>query len=149
MRRQAAPWPTSALKIAWRIKPRQYESDAQLKELLDLFKAHRAVVDEIALFVGDADTWHAYEPLEIFGDGSQLRDPLYVDDAVEAFLVAGAAHELPSRAYNVGGPEPLSLAAIAESLSVAAKLPAPARREFPEERKPSFATCHRSPRPKR
>jgi nucleoside-diphosphate-sugar epimerase len=75
------------------------------------------------------------QPLEIFGDGQQLRDPLFVDDAVEAFLAAGAARELASRAYNVGGPEPLSLAAIAESLSSAAGLPAPARREFPEERK--------------
>ena len=75
------------------------------------------------------------QALEIFGDGSQLRDPLYVDDAVEAFLTAGAAEKLPSRAYNVGGPEPLSLAQIAETLSAAAGLPAPTRRPFPEERK--------------
>jgi len=75
------------------------------------------------------------QPLEIFGDGRQLRDPLYVDDAVDAFLAAGAAGELASRAYNVGGPAPLSLAEIADSLSSAAGLPAPARREFPEERK--------------
>ena len=73
--------------------------------------------------------------LEVFGDGRQLRDPLYVDDAVDAFLAAGAADELPSRAYNVGGAEPLSLAAIAESLSHAAGLPAPACRDFPEDRK--------------
>lgn len=75
------------------------------------------------------------QALEIFGDGRQLRDPMYVDDAVEAFLAAGAAPELHSRSYNVGGPQALSLAEIAESLSAAARLPAPARREFPEERK--------------
>ncbi len=73
--------------------------------------------------------------LEVFGDGRQLRDPLFVDDAVEAFLAAGAAAQLPSRAYNVGGAEPLTLAAIAESLSEAAGLPEPTRRDFPEERK--------------
>ena len=49
--------------------------------------------------------------LEVFGDGRQLRDPLFVDDAVEAFLAAGTAAQLPSRAYNVGGAEPLTLAA--------------------------------------
>ena len=58
--------PAAALKIAWRIKPRQYESDEQFKRLLDLFKSYRTVVNEIALFLGDADTWHAYEPLESF-----------------------------------------------------------------------------------
>ena len=29
--------------------------------------------------------------LEVFGDGRQLRDPVFVDDAVDAFLAAGAA----------------------------------------------------------
>ncbi len=72
------------------------------------------------------------QALEIFGDGSPLRDPLYVDDAVEAFLLAGAAEKLPSRAYNVGGPEPLSLALIAATLSSAAGLPAATCRPFPE-----------------
>ena len=75
------------------------------------------------------------QPLEVFGDGRQLRDPLYVDDAVEAFLAAGAVADLPSRAYNVGGAEALSLAAIASTLSEAAGLPAPTRREFPPEQK--------------
>jgi len=75
------------------------------------------------------------QALEIFGDGRQLRDPLYVDDAVEAFLAAGAARDLPRHAYNAGGPAPLSLAEIAESLSAVAGLPAPSRRPFPQERK--------------
>ena len=74
-------------------------------------------------------------PLEVFGDGLQLRDPLYVDDAVEAFLAAGAARDLPSRAYNAGGAEPLGLGAIAATLSQAAGLPPPTRREFPPEQK--------------
>ncbi|MGQ9633882.1 MAG: NAD-dependent epimerase/dehydratase family protein [Bryobacteraceae bacterium] len=37
------------------------------------------------------------QPLEVFGDGRQLRDPLYVDDAIDAFLLAGAAPQLPSK----------------------------------------------------
>ncbi|MEX2260977.1 MAG: SDR family NAD(P)-dependent oxidoreductase [Bryobacteraceae bacterium] len=56
------------------------------------------------------------EALDIFGDGRQVRDPLYVDDVVEAFLLAGLA-VLPSRTYNLGGLEPLSLSEIAETMS--------------------------------
>jgi len=75
------------------------------------------------------------QALEIFGDGRQLRDPLFVDDAVEAFLTAGAVESLPVRSYNVGGPAPLTLAGIAETFSAAARLSAPTCREFPAERK--------------
>jgi UDP-glucose 4-epimerase len=53
------------------------------------------------------------EGIEVFGDGSQLRDALYVDDAVEAFLLAGDCPRLPSNTYNVGGPAALPIAEIA------------------------------------
>jgi len=46
--------------------------------------------------------------LEIFGDGSQIRDFVYVDDAVEAFLVAGATDDVNGEAFNVGGEEHIS-----------------------------------------
>lgn len=75
------------------------------------------------------------QPLEVFGDGRQLRDPLYVDDAVDAFLLAGAAPQLPSRMYNVGGPEALSLREIAETCSRLAGSPPPVFRPFPPDRK--------------
>jgi len=75
------------------------------------------------------------QQLQIFGDGSQLRDPLYVDDAVDAFLMAGAAPQLPSRLYNLGGPEALSLQQIAETCSRLAGGPAPALRPFPPDHK--------------
>lgn len=73
--------------------------------------------------------------LEVFGDGRQLRDPLFVDEAVDAFLIAGSASTLQSRSYNIGGPEPLPLSDIAAVASRAAGLPEPQYREFPEERK--------------
>jgi UDP-glucose 4-epimerase len=57
------------------------------------------------------------EGLEIYGDGSPLRDMMYVDDAVEAFLLAGSVPRLPSRTYNVGGPEALPIAEIARICS--------------------------------
>jgi nucleoside-diphosphate-sugar epimerase len=53
------------------------------------------------------------QELEVFGTGHQLRDVLYVDDAVEAFLIAGDCQSLPSNTYNVGGPQALPVAEIA------------------------------------
>lgn len=48
--------------------------------------------------------------IQIFGDGSQLRDLVYVDDAAEAFLLAGASDQCNGSVYNVGGMEAMSLA---------------------------------------
>jgi len=43
--------------------------------------------------------------IEVFGDGSQVRDFVYVDDAVEAFVAAGASDAVNGEAFNVGGRE--------------------------------------------
>jgi len=46
--------------------------------------------------------------IQIFGDGSQMRDFVYVDDAAEAFLRAGATDGCDGEVFNVGGTEPIS-----------------------------------------
>jgi UDP-glucose 4-epimerase len=46
--------------------------------------------------------------IQIFGDGSQLRDFVYVDDAADAFLRAGASAACEGEVFNVGGDEPVS-----------------------------------------
>jgi UDP-glucose 4-epimerase len=46
--------------------------------------------------------------IQIFGDGSQLRDFVYVDDAADAFLRAGASDACNGEVFNVGGEEPIS-----------------------------------------
>lgn len=74
--------------------------------------------------------------LEVFGDGTQLRDPMYVNDAVNAFLAAGSVETLPARSYNAGGPESLSLKDIAEIVAATAGLPEPDVVPFPADRKP-------------
>ena len=46
--------------------------------------------------------------IQIFGDGSQIRDFVFVDDASEAFLKAGASDACNGDVFNVGGDEPIS-----------------------------------------
>ena len=47
-------------------------------------------------------------PIQIYGDGSQLRDFVYVDDAADAFLRAGADDRCNGEVFNVGGSEAIS-----------------------------------------
>jgi UDP-glucose 4-epimerase len=44
----------------------------------------------------------------VYGDGSQLRDFVFVDDAADAFLRAGASDACIGNVYNVGGQSPVS-----------------------------------------
>jgi len=46
--------------------------------------------------------------IQIFGDGLQLRDFVYVDDACDAFLRAGATDAVNGQVFNVGGAMPIS-----------------------------------------
>jgi UDP-glucose 4-epimerase len=48
------------------------------------------------------------QEIQIFGDGTQVRDFVYVDDAAEAFLAAGALEACNGEVFNVGGDEPIS-----------------------------------------
>ena len=41
--------------------------------------------------------------IQIFGDGSQMRDFVFVDDAADAFLRAGASDACDGDVFNVGG----------------------------------------------
>jgi UDP-glucose 4-epimerase len=43
--------------------------------------------------------------IQVFGDGSQVRDFVYADDASEAFLLAGASDAVNGEVFNVGGDE--------------------------------------------
>ena len=43
--------------------------------------------------------------IQVFGDGSQVRDFVHVDDVCEAFLRAGATDAVNGEVFNVGGAE--------------------------------------------
>ena len=47
-------------------------------------------------------------PIQIYGDGLQLRDFVFVDDAADAFLRAGADDACNGEVFNVGGDHPIS-----------------------------------------
>jgi nucleoside-diphosphate-sugar epimerase len=56
------------------------------------------------------------EALQVFGDGSQERDCLYVDDVVECLMLAATTQEAVGQIFNIGNDERLTLSAIAESI---------------------------------
>ncbi|TSE22740.1 dTDP-glucose 4,6-dehydratase [Tepidimonas sediminis] len=56
------------------------------------------------------------EAIKVYGDGAQLRDFNYVDDCVEALLLAGASEEANGRVYNLGGGEVVGLKELAEMM---------------------------------
>jgi UDP-glucose 4-epimerase len=73
--------------------------------------------------------------LQLYGDGSQLRDLCYVDDTVDAFLRVGASEAANGQFYNLGGQGPISLAELAHKL---VEIAGRGKVEFvpwPEERK--------------
>ena len=66
------------------------------------------------------------EPIDVWGDGSVVRDYIYIDDVISAMLAA-ATHEGPSRVFNVGRGEGRSLAEIVEAIEAVSGLVIPAR----------------------
>lgn len=54
--------------------------------------------------------------IKIFGDGEQLRDYIYVDDIVEAFLLAGATEKTDGELYNCGYGKSISFKTMVETI---------------------------------
>ena len=46
--------------------------------------------------------------IEIYGDGSQRRDFVFVEDAAHAFMLAGASDACNGEVFNVGGEQPIT-----------------------------------------
>ena len=76
------------------------------------------------------------EEILLYGDGEQKRDFNYVDDVVDAFLVAAAKPEAEGETFNLGATPPTSLRAFVELLyEVSGKAPTYKLVPFPEERR--------------
>jgi UDP-glucose 4-epimerase len=74
------------------------------------------------------------QPFEVWG-GEQLRDFTFVDDAVEAFLLAAARPEAIGAVFNLGGPPRVTLQRLAELLVEINGGGSFVVREFPSDRK--------------
>jgi UDP-glucose 4-epimerase len=84
--------------------------------LTNTYGPRMRVKDARQTFVG----WWFHElvdgrPIKVFGDGAQVRDFNFVDDVVEALVLAGLREAAAGQVYNLGG-EGLSLRALAERL---------------------------------
>lgn len=74
------------------------------------------------------------KPFEVWG-GTQKRDFTYVDDAVEAFLLAATNEETKGKVFNLGGEGVVSLNELAELLVSVNGGGSFAKHEFPAERR--------------
>jgi UDP-glucose 4-epimerase len=74
------------------------------------------------------------EPITVFGDGSQRRDCLYVDDAVSALLASAWSAEARGEVFNIGHHEHESLLEIAHAVVGAAGNGEVVQAPWPEER---------------
>jgi UDP-glucose 4-epimerase len=63
----------------------------------------------------------AGEPITIFGDGSQRRDYIHVDDVSAALLAVATADNCRGQTFNLGGAESVSIRAAVET--IAAQIP--------------------------
>ena len=74
------------------------------------------------------------QPFEVW-DGHQLRDFTYIDDAVEALLLAAASDQANGRIFNLGGDSVVSLEELAGILIQVQGRGSFALRSFPADRK--------------
>jgi len=74
------------------------------------------------------------KPFEVWG-GEQLRDFSYVEDAVDAFLLAATHEDAYGQAFNLGAAPPISLLDTAKLLVEAAGEGEYVIKQFPDDRK--------------
>jgi len=74
------------------------------------------------------------QTIRVFGDGQQLRDLNYVDDVVDAMLVASSLPAAVGQVYNLGG-DPISLIDLAKQIVDANENGSYELIPFPPERK--------------
>jgi len=73
--------------------------------------------------------------IQVFGDGKQRRDYNFVDDTIDALLLAATSGDVIGKAYNLGAPDPITLE---ETAKLMCNLVCGATYElvpFPEDRK--------------
>jgi len=113
-----------------------YGLDCCVLRLTNTYGPRMRVKDERQTFLG---VWLRRliegEPILIYGDGAQLRDLNYVDDVVEAMLLAATHPAAVGQTFNLGSQEVVSLEALAKLMvelngrGTYEKIPFPAERK--------------------
>lgn len=73
--------------------------------------------------------------IEIFGGGEQLRDFNFIDDAVDALMLAGSTESVFSKVFNLGGIAPMGVREFAQTLIAVAGTGSCRTAPFPPARK--------------
>jgi UDP-glucose 4-epimerase len=76
------------------------------------------------------------DEIRVYGDGAQLRDLVYVDDVVDAFLLAGIDPAADGEAFNVGSGAPISVRQLAELVVAGAGRGSVRMVEYPSDQRP-------------
>ncbi len=112
-----------------------YELPACVLRLTNTYGPRMRIKDARQTFVG---VWIRLllegKPFEVWG-GQQLRDFTYVDDCVEALLLAAVRPEAAGQVFNLGGGEVTSLVDLAQLLVELNGVGHFEQREFPADRK--------------
>jgi UDP-glucose 4-epimerase len=99
------------------VASRVYGLQTSVLRLTNVYGPRMRVKDARLTFIG---WWFRQllenQPLEIFGDGKQVRDFNYVDDVVDALLFTAATPETVGQVYNLGADDPISLLELARKL---------------------------------
>ena len=75
------------------------------------------------------------KPVQVFGNGKQRRDYNYVEDVLDALLIAATENNAVGKVYNLGAPDPLSLEDTAKIMCQGIQGSDYLMIPFPEERK--------------
>ena len=75
------------------------------------------------------------KPIQVFGDGKQRRDYNYIDDVLDALLIAATEKNAVGNVYNLGAPAPLSLEDTAKIMCQETEAGEYQMIPFPEDRK--------------
>jgi UDP-glucose 4-epimerase len=75
------------------------------------------------------------EPITVYGDGQQRRDFNYVDDCVDALLLAAAQDAAVGKVFNIGSDEVVTLSELADVMVSVAGKGSVKNVPFPPERK--------------
>jgi UDP-glucose 4-epimerase len=96
---------------------RVYGLRATVLRLTNVYGPRMRVKDNLKTFIG---LWIRQvlsgEDISVYGDGRTVRDLLFVDDAVDALLLAALHAGTDGQVYNLGGGDPVTLLDLAKVL---------------------------------